>query len=188
MNNTSIKINAIYPLSGISYDRLLNLLQEVELPKGHLLFKAGKIESYLYFIEKGIARAYIETESRDVTFWFGQEQDIVFSYQSYMNAAPGYENVELLESSLLYRVDTHALLDLYKQDVELANWGRKLIEQELLKTEKLFISRQFKTAADCYRELIENNPQLLQRVSLGHIASYLGITQVTLSRIRSEIK
>jgi len=77
---------------------------------------------------------------------------------------------------------------LYNSDIQVANWGRKFAEQELVKIEERFISRQCKTAVERYRELIGNDPDLLQRVQLIHIASYLGITPVSLSRIRAELK
>jgi CRP-like cAMP-binding protein len=100
----------------------------------------------------------------------------------------GYENIELLENSELYRLATHNLQKLFLEDVQIANWGRKFAEQELIKTEERFISGQFRTATERYVELLQNNPGLIQRVQLGYIASYLGITQVTLSRIRASIK
>ncbi len=75
----------------------------------------------------------------------------------------------------------------YATNLEIANWGRKLAEIELIKTEERFISRQLGTAIDRYKKLLEENPSLINRVQLGYIASYLGISQVTLSRIRTEI-
>ncbi len=116
------------------------------------------------------------------------EGDPLISLRSYIQGTPGYENIELLETSELYRLRIADLRQLYASDIHLANWGRKLGEQELIKTEERLMSRQFKNAAERYEELLKNQPNLLQRVQLGHIASYLGISQVTLSRIRAEIK
>ncbi len=93
-----------------------------------------------------------------------------------------------MEDSVLYRIANSTLQELYLHYIGLSNWGRKLAELELIKTEERLINRQFKTAAERYHELISNAPSLIKRVQLGHIASYLGITQVTLSRIRAELK
>ena len=68
--------------------------------------------------------------------------------------------------------------------IHIANWGRKLAEKELLKIESRIISSEMMSAKERYDELIKNSPSLIQRVPLKHIASYLGITQVSLSRIR----
>ena len=80
-----------------------------------------------------------------------------------------------------------SLHELFGKDIHIANWGREFAEQELLKTEERFIGRQFKTSLERYRDLMNHTPDLLQRVQLGYIASYLGITQVSLSRIRAKI-
>ena len=83
---------------------------------------------------------------------------------------------------------TKRLKKLFDEEIHIANWGRRFAEQELVKTEERLISRQFRTAKERYKEILKDNPDLIQRVQLGHIASYLGITQVSLSRIRAEIK
>ena len=82
---------------------------------------------------------------------------------------------------------TQNLRKLFDEDIHIANWGRRYLEQELMKMEEQLISRQFRTAKERYKQLLKDNPSLIQRVQLGHIASYLGITQVSLSRIRGEI-
>lgn len=186
MNKVISRIQLLYPLPETSFNLLTGLLEKVELGKGHILFQEGRIKHDIYFIEKGIARAYCNQGDTELTFWFGMEGDFIFSYNSYIHNRPGYETVELLEDAVLYKTTTPALLQLFLTDNALANWGRKLAEQELVKTEERFISRQFKTAAERYQELLEKTPELLQRVQLSHIASYLGVTQVTLSRIRAE--
>lgn len=187
MENTLKKIRQL-GLNENSLSDFISLLEKVEYPKGHKLIKAGRIERAGYFIEKGIARAYIDKEDREVTFWFGVESDILLSYNSFFLGQPGYESIELLEDSVLYKISSDVLQNLYINDLEIANWGRKLVESELIKMEKRFISRQFKTATERYEEFINSYFNILQRVNLGHIASYLGISQVTLSRIRAEIR
>lgn len=92
-----------------------------------------------------------------------------------------------MEDCQLYRLDTHQLHQLFLNDIEIANWGRLLAERELVKTEKRLIDQQFLPAKERYQKLLQENPSLIHRVPLGHIA-YLGIAQVSLSRIRAEIK
>lgn len=181
-------INSIYTLPKASKELIKNNVTEVFYPKGFCLMEAGKIIPYIYFIKKGIVRAYASTEENDITFWFGSEGQTIISMKSYVEDKPGYENIELLEDCELYKLETENLRKLFSNDIHIASWGRKFAEKELVKTEELIISRQFKTASERYKDLVKYQPGLLKRVQLGHIASYLGITQVSLSRIRAEIK
>ncbi|RAJ34337.1 Crp/Fnr family transcriptional regulator [Pedobacter cryoconitis] len=188
MQNTLKSIKGIYPLKEVHLNLLLKKLKEAEFPKGHQIIRSGKVERSLYFIERGVARAYVDGKDNRITFWFGMEGDIILSYHSYINNTPGYESIELLENSTLYELRTEALEALYNTHIELANWGRKLAELILIKTEESYIGRLFKPAKERYIDLLQTEPLLIQRIPLGHIASYLGVTQVTLSRIRAEIK
>lgn len=181
-------LNAIHPLPSTSRARLIAGIKEVTYPRGHILLRAQKVETAVYFIKKGMVRAYQNAAESEITFWFGQEGDPVISMRSYIKNEKGYEDIELLENTDLYQISSAQLQTLYKEDLPIANWGRKLAEQELIKTEERLIAMQFKTATQRYKDLLEQQPGLLNRVSLGHIASYLGITQVSLSRIRAEIR
>lgn len=171
-----------------SKNALKEIISEVTYPKGHLLFKADRVEAKIYFIKRGIVRAYTDISDNEITFWFGREGDTIVSMKSYVANQKGYENIELLEECELYEVKKQTLNDLFCKDIHIANWGRAFAEQELLKTEERFIGRQFKTSLERYTDLMNNNPDLLQRVQLGYIASYLGITQVSLSRIRAKFR
>lgn len=181
-------IDAIHQLPEQSKLKLIRSVQEVTFPKGYSLLKAGTVETRIYFIKKGIVRAYASTPDNEITFWFGKEGQAIISMRSYVEELPGYEDIELLEACDLYELKTEQLQHLFEEDIHIANWGRKFAEQELIKTEERLIQRQFRTASERYKELLLNHPDLIQRIQLGHIASYLGITQVSLSRIRAELK
>ncbi|MBL0913132.1 MAG: Crp/Fnr family transcriptional regulator [Bacteroidia bacterium] len=182
-------IRSVAPLEEEACRRLAACFEPVVYPRGHRLFSAGRTETRMYFLEKGIARAFCDSaDGEELSFWFGMEGDIVLSYNSYIHNRPGYEHVELLEDSRLWAASIEDVRKLYLSDIDIANWARKLAEQELIRTEERFISRQTGTALERYRELLRTQPRLLQRVPLGHIASYLGVTQVTLSRIRAEVR
>jgi CRP-like cAMP-binding protein len=181
-------IDRLYKMPEESRAAIKARVKELYYPKGHILLQADKVEADVYFIKKGLVRAYSNTEDHEVTFWFGQDGDTILSMKSYVANQKGYETIELLENSDLYQVETEFLQKLFQTDIHVANFGRRLVEQELLKTEERLIAMQFKTALERYEELVINSPHLLQRVQLGHIASYLGITQVSLSRIRASFR
>lgn len=175
-------------LKGEQLTRLTSLLVKEAYPKGHLLLQEGKTEKFLYFLEKGIARVFFFKDHKEVTLCFCLEGDILLSLRSYFASEPGYENIELLEDATVYRISQVQLQQLYTEDLQLANWGRKLAEFEFMRADERFMAQQFKPAAERYEDFISTYPTILQRVALGHIASYLGISQVTLSRIRADIK
>lgn len=180
-------VDSIYKMPETSKNKLLEGVELVKYKKGQVILSSNRVENSIYFIKKGVARAFSQGNDHEITFWFGFEGDMVISMNSYVNHEKSYEDVELLEDSELYKLDHKHVSQLFFEDLHLANWGRILAEKELIKTEERLISRQFKSAKERYLELLTHEPQLIRRVALGHIASYLGITAVSLSRIRAEI-
>jgi len=181
-------LDNIHPLPEASKQTIKQYISEVSFSKGHILFQADKIKMTVYFIKKGLVRAYAHRDDHEVTFWFGQEGEPVISMNSFVKNQKGYEDIELLEDGEFYELNAVDLQRLFLEDIHIANWGRRFAEQELVRTEERLISRQFRTATERYKELLKETPGLVQRIALGHIASYLGITQVSLSRIRAEIR
>lgn len=180
-------LEKVSSISNESLGLITNKIKLVSLPKNTILMDTDKIEKKVYFIKKGIARAYTIDDGNEITFWFGKEGDCILSMRSYTFNKPSYETIELLENCELYEIEMRELFNLYSSSLEIANWGRRFAEKELINTEERFISRQIGTAKYRYEKLLTDNPSLINRVQLGYIASYLGISQVTLSRIRSEI-
>lgn len=177
-----------YAMPESSLSRLKECLSEVSYPKGYRVLENGKIEKDIFFIKKGIVRAFTLMDGKDITFWIGKEGATIVSMKGYVNEEPGYETMELMEDSILYVLSRKKLQDLFLQDLHIANWGRRYAEMELLAAEERLISMLSVIASERYSELLKNNPDLLQRLPLGSIATYLGITQTSLSRIRAKNK
>jgi CRP-like cAMP-binding protein len=174
-------------LTNHSFELFWSALEHVNFKKGKQVIKSGRIEHHLYFILQGIARVYLKSE-KEITFCFYTETDVILSYNSYFNETPGYENIELLENSSLLKISHKRVKELCSEDIKIANFFNKIIGLELVKTEERLISAQSRTASERYANLLSSNPSIVQRVQLGYIASYLGISQVTLSRIRAKQK
>lgn len=181
-------VNKIYPMPEASLNKLTGLLKKVVYPKGYHILEEGKIEPNVFFMEKGIARAYVSLDGKVETFWIGEEGVTIVSLKSYVNNRPGYETVELMEDSVLYMLKRNDLYELFENDIHITNWGRKFAEFQFLYTEERLIFMLSTTASERYLSLLKDTPDLLQRVPLECLASYLGITPVSLSRIRAKIK
>ncbi len=181
-------LNGIYPLPEASLMRLEKCVSLIKVEKGLSILRTGKVERNIYFISKGIVRAYFCAEDKDVTFWIGMEGNVVLSVRSFFANEPGYETVEVMEDSELFQIDHTDLLKCFDEDIHIANWGRRFAEKEFMATEKRLIPMLFMSASERYNKLLEDNPKLLQRLPLEKIASYLGITPVSLSRIRASIR
>ena len=180
-------INKRYAMPDASLDKLQRCLTEVSYPKGFRVLERGKVEKNIFFIKKGIVRAYTSVDGKEITFWFGKEGATIVSLKGYVNDEPGYETMELMEDSVLYKLERKQLKELFLDDLHIANWGRRYAEMELLATEERLISMLSAIASERYKELLEKEPDLLQRLPLGSIATYLGVTQASLSRIRAKI-
>lgn len=180
-------LNRIYPLPETSMSKILTLAEEITVNKNVGIISPHTPSPYVYFVKTGIVRAYIIADGREITFWIGEEGTVALSLQSYINSTKGYEYIAAVESSALYRVPSEGLHKLYDHDIHLANWGRRFAELEILRAEKCLIPQLFTTGRERYESLLETSPGLLQRVPLEHLATYLGLTPVSLSRIRASI-
>lgn len=182
-------IGRICPLPQVPAARIAECAEMVRLPKGAMVVEAGRVETDIFFIANGIARAFVlSDQGREVTFWIGAEGTALLSLRSYVQDRPGYENIQLMEDSRLYRLHRDDLHRLFREDVHIANWGRRFAEQQFLLTEERLIPMLCTIATRRYEHLLRNSPELLQRLPLEHLASWLGITPASLSRIRGKIR
>jgi CRP-like cAMP-binding protein len=117
-------INQRYAMPDASLDRLRQCLTEVSYPKGFHVLESGKIEKDIFFIKKGIVRAYTSVDGKEITFWVGKEGATLVSMKGYVNDEPGYETMELMEDSVLYVLERKKLKELFSEDLHIANWGR----------------------------------------------------------------
>lgn len=173
-------------LDNSSLESLGEALKPVELEKGSLLITEGKTCQHVYFLEKGCLRGYYNLDGREITYWFAFENNFVTSLLSFVTQKPGMENIQLLEDCKLWAVTHSDLQDLYEKHADINTLGRVMNERYYVMLEERFVSNHFKEARDRYENLITQSPHILQRVPLGYVASYLGMTQETLSRIRSK--
>lgn len=162
-------------------------LLKQEFPKKTLLLKAGQTENYLSFIEEGIVRFYIPKEESDFTFSFSFANAFVSAYDSFLAQLPSTYHVETLTETILWRLTYKDLQAIYAE-TEIGNTiGRNASEGLYLENFRREISLLTDTAEQRYLKLFTEQPQLIQKIPLKYIASYIGITPQALSRIRRRI-
>ena len=164
----------------------LHFQQTVFNKQDHLL-EEGKTCRHMYFLEKGALRGYYNLDGKEITHWFAFENDFVTSFHSFITETGAIENIQLLEGSILWKISKESLTELYKQYHEIETLVRIAYEKYYIRLEERFINSQFNSAAERYSKLLQETPHILKRVPLGQVASYLGISQETLSRIRGRL-
>jgi CRP-like cAMP-binding protein len=126
-------------------------------------------------------------DGKEITYWFAFENNFVTSFFSFITRKPGVESIQLIEDCTLWAISYDDLQRLYSQYTDIERLGRIMHERYYVMLEERFLRNHFKEARERYEHVMMNAPHILQRAPLGHIASYLGITQETLSRIRNKV-
>ena len=180
-------IKNYHTLSPQALNAVQNSFEEIVLAKNEYLVSDGKTCRHLYFLQQGALRGYYTLEGKEITHWFAFENDFVTSFHSFITRQPAVENIQLLEGSILWSISKEKLNILLNSYGEIERLVRIVYENYYIRLEERFINSQFKSAAERYQNLLEQAPHIIERVPLGYVASYLGISQETLSRIRSRI-
>lgn len=168
--------------------KLTASLTPVSMAKRSLLISPMKKDTNVYFVEKGIARAFNVVDGKELTSWFSSEGELLYSTNSFHGNTPGYENetVQMLEDSLLYSIPIAELEILCAEYAEIANWLRMVHQRAFVQMERRLIYRLYMSAEERYKDFEDNHSELFRRVNLGYIASYLGMSHVTLCALRKK--
>jgi CRP-like cAMP-binding protein len=180
-------LSLFHPISKECVVYLKAHLSERRLKKNELLHQSGQICPYVYFVAKGILRGYIIDNKKKVTTWITSENHLVSSIRGFLLQSPTPENIEALEDCHLLAIHYEDLQYVYDHFPEFNIVGRKIAEYYYTFAEdRAFICR-LSRAIERYDYFMVNNSHLINRIQLTFIASYLGISLETLSRIRSRL-
>lgn len=157
----------------------------VKIKKNQELQTIGQTCKTIYFIKSGIARIYYYKDGIDITESFAFENNIIARVESLFTGKPSRKAIQILEDSEIIAINAIELFKLYNTFPEIERLFRKIIEVAYVDTVNRIEGIQFHSAEERYISLIREEPTVLKKVPLKHIASYLGITQVSLSRIRA---
>ena len=177
---------SVHPISTGLQKYLLSVIQVQSLKRKQFLLKAGHICRNIYFLEKGLVRFFYSKEGIEVSSSFMKENDIVVSVESFYNRIPSYENIQALEDCNLNYISYDHLYTTYREFPEF-NWiGRELTQRYYGLSIRQLYGLRNQQATERYTWLVEQHPELVLRVPAKYLASWLGITEVTLSMIKGK--
>ncbi len=179
-------VKQIYPLSNQAIDHINRNTYLVNVKKGSYLLKSGDISRQLFLIMKGVVRAYMKEGSREITTWINAENEVIASIRGFNFQLPSKENIQALEDCIMVGADYDTLQHMYTTFPEMNIVGRKILEQYYCDAEERAYICRIPNASRRYNYFLETKGSLANRIPLKYIASYLGITMETLSRIRGK--
>jgi CRP-like cAMP-binding protein len=166
-------------------ETFISAFKKWTLPKDHLLLREKLVSDYIYFIEKGAVRIYYFKNNKEITEWLALDEQFFLSITSFFERKPSHLVIHTLEPSVIYGIHYNDLMKLAELHHEIERLLRKMVTASLILSQQRMIAIQFETAHQRYEQLLKKNPEIIQRVPLSYIASFLGVTLETLSRIRS---
>lgn len=167
-------------------DQLINLFGEINIPKKTNIIKPNDVTDNVYFIVHGIVRIYYVKENKEITNWFITENRFFAPVYHLFTGNPNPNFYEALEDTVAITARYNEMEKLYRQYHSLEHIGRRLIELYYADFLKQSYDLMFLSAEERYSTFIKKSPELINRIPLRFIASFLGITQETLSRLRAK--
>lgn len=174
------------PLTEACVVDLAKAATTLRLQKGEVFVREGQFATDVYFVLNGCARAYYLKDGKDITDWFVFENDFIIAINSFYQGIPSPHFIEVLEESILISIPKTEVNKLTEKYRAFDRLEKIAVTQTMLALQQRMVSIQFETAYQRYQNLLTVHPAITQRVPLKHIASYLGITLETLSRVRSQ--
>lgn len=152
--------------------------------KGDLLIQQDQVAHRVYFIDEGSARTFYYHDGKDITSWMYREDQLMTCWSSFYSMSPSHEILQITEDATIISISYDKLQELYASYPRMQEFGRLMVEEQLIFIDQFFKGFMFMTAKEKYELMLSSFPDAPLRINLGHIASFLGITQETLSRIR----
>jgi len=166
----------------------ISKFRQVTFDKNSFLLEEGKTANHYWFIQSGFVRSYvIDTEGNDITTNFYAVGDIVIDWPSFFLRNPTRENTQALTDCVCWQLDFETFQELFHSIKNFREQGRTTLVGSYFALKRHSISMIADQAKDRYLRLLKEKPHIVQNVSLKHIATFLGITDTSLSRIRKEI-
>jgi CRP-like cAMP-binding protein len=189
MKNQNI-INSLKQITGfcdIELEIVLKYFEEKNIKKKTILLQSGEIANEVFFIVNGCIRLFCEKDGADLSTYFFTEKMFAGSYDSFISRKPSRHSIETLEDCKVLTLKYKELQKLYAVFPKMNEFVRKSIEERFVILHNLFTDYVLNSPEERYLKLQKERPELLNRIPQNQIASFLGITPVSLSRIRNRV-
>ncbi|OFY83713.1 MAG: hypothetical protein A3F72_12825 [Bacteroidetes bacterium RIFCSPLOWO2_12_FULL_35_15] len=182
-------LSQISPINEKDWQLFSKYLKLKTYKKGDLFIKEGQLCNHIGFLNKGIARVYYVIDGKEITSYFnaGNRNLFVCSFTSFLSRKPSFENIHFLEDSELLVLEYEQLQDLYDKSPNIQKLGRLMAEYNYVLSMERIYSLQHSPAIDRYNNMLKIYPGLMNQIPHHYIASYLGITPESLSRIKKKV-
>lgn len=175
------------PLPPKIAEEIASSFKPVGLDKGQFFVRKGQVSDRYLFLESGCIRAFtVDTTGEEVTTGFYLPHQVVFEVASFFKKIPAGENFQAMEDCTGLYISFDELQHLFHTIPEFRELGRMILVNGFINFKQRTLSLIHDTAEQRYADLVNNRPELLRLIPLKYIASYLGITDTSLSRIRKE--
>lgn len=179
-----------FPQLNAYWDKYLPLQKRMELPAKTVLLEEGKVSQHYIFIEKGCVRTFFNNKGADKTVQFFFENEGLASFESFVNDTPSPCTIETIEPSVVYLLPKKYVNQLMAElatQPDFAHLIMQIFASRLTHYINEFVSFIRDTPEERYQNLLAERPHIIQRVPQHYIASYLGVSTVHLSRIKSKL-
>jgi CRP-like cAMP-binding protein len=170
-----------------SLSKHLDSVKEIKLKPKTVLLREGEISRKVFIVKQGCLRMWLNYEGREITSQFFFENEMVASIESFRSSKPGMMNIETLEPTTLLVLNKKHYKYLMSEMPECKDLIMEMAFKRFVHYSRLYVSFLKNSPVERYKDLLKNDPRIVQRIPQHYIASYLGITPVSLSRIRSKI-
>ena len=176
------------PIPPPKAEHIASFFRQEHLEKDCLLVQEGKTSRKSYFLQSGIIRCFlVDREGEEITTRFFAAPDFLNDFQSFFKQKPSEENYETLTPCEVWSIDLEQVQYCFHNIPEFREWGRMMLTMNYVTLHQQMIDFHKYDAKERYLKLLQTKPEIINQVPLKFIASYLGITKYSLSRIRKEI-
>ncbi|MFY0652410.1 MAG: Crp/Fnr family transcriptional regulator [Cyclobacteriaceae bacterium] len=181
--------NVIFKLSPIPEVDWLDFSskwQESKVMRNEFITEVGKKEKYFYFVHSGVLRAYVINNGNDVSIGFSYDGDYSGAYDSFLEQSPSDWNIQAIVDTDFLRISFSDMMEMYDKYKSIERWGRMFNAKMLIGMGKRQVESRNYSVEERFDRLYDQSPHIFQLVPQKHLASYLGMTPETFSRLRRQ--
>lgn len=180
-------MRSVAPISDATVDILCNHITHCTFDKRDMILESRRFCRYVWMLESGLVRHYWLSDGNEIVTSFSIEGHLIFSMDELYYGEKSQEYAQAVEAVEAYRIPVHTLNELFTTNLELCNWGRIIHQNEYRRLHRSHRERLTLSARERYEMFLQQFPEVSRRANLYDIASYLGITPSTLSKLRAKV-